>query len=209
MNAADTPRGTQIDSGVDVRYDHGGAARCDHGALIPFLAAMCFFLSAVEYAIPKPVPILRLGLANLPVMLALSKLRFKDYLLLVFVKVASQAFVSGTIFSYVFVFSASGSLASALAMFCLNAAFVSKREKPLLGYIGLSAAGSLANNASQIVLARFFLFGEGTRFIAPLLLIAGCVTGIALGVWTQAFTSRSRWFASIPAAQNKEAEQSR
>ena len=189
-----TARGAGGDSG-------GAAAHNPHNALIPFLAAMCFFLSAVEYAIPKPIPILRLGLANLPVMLALSKLRFKDFLFLVFVKVASQAFVSGTILSYVFVFSAAGSLASALAMFCLYAAFAARRENPLVGYAGLSAAGSLANNAAQLILARFFLFGAGTRFIAPLLLTAGCVTGAALGIFAQAFTARSRWFAAVPGAE--------
>jgi heptaprenyl diphosphate synthase len=169
--------------------------------LIPFLAAMCFFLSACEYAIPKPIPILRIGLANVPVMLALSKLRFKDYALLVFVKVAAQAFVSGTIFSYVFVFSASGSFASALVMFALYRLCMHNRTTPFLGYVGISTAGSLANNAAQIVLARFFLFGEGTRYIAPLLLISGCVTGIALGVFTQLFTERSRWFKNLSVAK--------
>jgi heptaprenyl diphosphate synthase len=164
--------------------------------LIPFLAATCFFLSAVEYAIPKPVPILRIGLANLPVMLSLPKLSFREYALLVFLKVTTQAFVSGTIFSYVFAFSAVGSLASALAMLCVHRLFAEK--KPLTGYVGVSAAGSLANNAAQLLLARFFLFGAGTRFVAPLLLVSGCVTGVALGMFAEAFAARSKWLALVP-----------
>jgi heptaprenyl diphosphate synthase len=171
--------------------------------LIPFLAAACFFLSAVEYAIPKPIPILRVGLANLPVMLSLPKLKFREYAFLVLLKVAAQAFVSGTVFSYVFAFSAAGSFASALTMRGVYLLFAEK--KPLAGYVGISAAGSLANNAAQLALARFFLFGEGTRFIAPLLLVSGCATGTALGMFAEAFAARSKWLALVPDRPRKPA----
>lgn len=40
--------------------------------LVAFFAALCLFLVAVEYAIPKPLPFLRLGLTNLPVILSLQ-----------------------------------------------------------------------------------------------------------------------------------------
>jgi heptaprenyl diphosphate synthase len=181
-----------------VTVTESGESRGEEAKLLAFMAAMCFFLSACEYAVPKPVPILRLGLANAPVILGLSKLRTRSYFLLVFLKVATAAFVSGTIFSYIFAFSAAGSFASALAMRLLYRLFVWKKARPLLGCAGLSAAGSLANNAAQLVLARFFIFREGARYIAPLLLISGFVTGIALGLFTQVFTERSRWYKALP-----------
>ncbi|MDE6773691.1 MAG: Gx transporter family protein, partial [Treponemataceae bacterium] len=71
------------------------------------------FLAAVEYAVPKPLPFLRLGLTNLPVILSLQKMRRRETLLLVLLKIVGQGILPGTIFSYVFVFSAAGSIASA------------------------------------------------------------------------------------------------
>jgi heptaprenyl diphosphate synthase len=155
-------------------------------------------LSAWENAIPKPVPFLRLGLANVPVMLGLSKLRLRNFLLLILLKVTAQGFVSGALFSYIFAFSVAGTLCSALVMRLLFAVFVHNRPSPLVSYTGLSAAGSLANNGAQLILARHMLFGEGTRYIAPLLLFSGLITGVILGIFTQIFTERSRWFTSLP-----------
>ncbi|MDR3312347.1 MAG: Gx transporter family protein [Spirochaetaceae bacterium] len=162
--------------------------------LVPFLAALALFLSTLEYLIPKPLPILRLGLANLPLLLALAKLRAPDYFLLALLKVLGQALVSGTLFSYVFLFSAAGTFAASAAMWVLyHIAGTS-----LVGFIGLSVAGALGNNAAQIALGRFFLFGEGTRYIAPVLLIAGTVTGVGLGLFAERFTAMSKWYAALP-----------
>jgi heptaprenyl diphosphate synthase len=158
--------------------------------LVPFLAALCIFLSAVEYAVPKPLPFMRLGLANLPIILALFLLNARQYFLLVFVKVLGQSIVSGTLFSYIVLFSAGGTLASSLAMFILYRIF-----GRYVSCIGLSLLGALANNSVQLILARWILFGKGAFFLAPLLYTAGAVTGVLLGFFALAFTSSSRWFS--------------
>ena len=67
--------------------------------LLPFLAALCLFLAAVEYAIPKPLPFLRLGLANLPVIVALFVLPTRDIYKLILLKIMGQAIITGTLFS--------------------------------------------------------------------------------------------------------------
>ena len=48
-----------------------------------FFAALCLFLSAIEYVIPKPLPFMRLGLANMPIVLALYVLKRKELCVLV------------------------------------------------------------------------------------------------------------------------------
>ncbi|MBD5426792.1 MAG: hypothetical protein HDR38_04470 [Treponema sp.] len=112
--------------------------------LVAFFAALCLFLAAVEYAVPKPLPFLRLGLTNLPVILSLQTMPRCETLLLVLLKIVGQGILTGTIFSYVFVFSAAGSIASAVAMLTLYAA-----EKHAVSAVGLSLAGALANNLAQ------------------------------------------------------------
>ena len=59
--------------------------------LLPFLAALCLFLAAVEYAVPKPLPFLRLGLANLPVIVALFVMPTRDIYKLILLKIIGQA----------------------------------------------------------------------------------------------------------------------
>ncbi|WP_428768290.1 Gx transporter family protein [Treponema sp. HNW] len=168
-------------------------APVDRQNLIAFFASLCLFLSAVEYVIPKPLPFMRLGLANMPILLGLYIFNRKELSLLVLFKVLGQGFITGTLFSYIFLFSAAGSFASAFAMLILHRA-----GKKHIGPVGISLAGALANTAAQILLSHFMLFGDAVRYIAPVLLISGFVTGLCLGFITGAFASRSKWFALLP-----------
>ena len=135
---------------------------------LSFFSALCLFLSAVEYAVPKPLPFMRLGLANLPVLLAVKKMPARWVLALVLLKIMLQAFISGTLFSYVFLFSLAGSLASGLSIVIIYSLL---KKTDFVSFAGLSLAGALANNAAQIVVARAVIFGKQAYVIAPLLLV--------------------------------------
>jgi heptaprenyl diphosphate synthase len=135
---------------------------------------------------------MRIGLANLPLMLALDIFSFRIFTLLVLIKVLGQAIVTGTLFSYVFLFSFAGSLVSALAMFALRRFPGPKR----LSLAGIGIAGAMLSNGTQLLLARFLVFGPGMQFLIPPFLAAGLVTGLSLGLFCEKFRSRSRWYAS-------------
>ncbi|MGM0432386.1 MAG: Gx transporter family protein [Spirochaetota bacterium] len=169
--------------------------------LIAKLGAFALFLSTIEYLIPKPVPFMRIGLANVPIMLSLSLLNPGGFLLLVVLKVAGQALVNGTLFSYIFLFSLGGSVASSLVMFLLF---------HLLGrhisYVGISIAGALASNLVQLFLAGLLMFGPSIRLIAPPFLIMGAVTSVLLGVFAQRFTATSHWFQAHAGSGFQQAE---
>jgi len=156
---------------------------------IAMLGAFCLFLSAIEYMIPKPLPFLRIGLANLPLMLALGIFPLRSFLVLVCVKVFGQGLITGTLFSYVFLFSLTGTFLSALLMFFLRRMFTRN-----ITFVGIGTAGAMVSNVSQLLLAQAFIFRENVRYIAPPFLIAGLVTGIALGVFCEIFTRRSQWY---------------
>ena len=169
------------------------------GKKVSFLAALCLFLSAIEYAIPKPLPFMRLGLANLPVLLSLSILNTREYILLVLFKIIAQALVSGTLFSYIFIFSLAGSISSAIAMLVFYKIF---SKTSFASYLSYSLAGSLFNNISQIVCSYFIVFKDSTRYIAPLLLLSGLVTGSFLGIFTNLFIQKSRWYNFLQNTDN-------
>lgn len=159
--------------------------------LAAFLAALAFFLSTIEYMLPRPLPFMRLGLANLPILLAVDLLPFGAYMALAFVKVLGMSVLSGSLFSYVALFSLAGTMTSALVMRGLRALAGADR----LSYIGLSVAGAVSSNMAQVALARLFVFGPSARYMAPAFMALGLVTGLALGAFVAAFAAKSEWLA--------------
>jgi len=156
---------------------------------IAWFAALCFFLSTIEYMIPKPLPFLRLGLANLPVMLAIGILPFGQFCALVLIKVLGHGLIGGTLFSYIFVFSMAGTVASAAVMYGLKRLFPKS-----VSYIGISVIGAFASNAAQLTLARWYIFGESAWLIAPPFIAIGAVTGALLGAFANRYAEKSAWY---------------
>lgn len=152
-------------------------------------------LSAIEYMIPKPVPFLRVGIANLPILLGLDLLPLPSLLLVVVLKVVGQGLVGGTLVSYVVLFSAAGSFTSALAMVAARRVF-----GPRMTLLGVSVTGALFGNAAQILLARLLIFGDGAWLIAPPFLAIGTVTSVLLGAFSEHFAARSAWWQGIKRA---------
>jgi len=160
------------------------------GRTLALLGSLCLFLSGIEYLIPKPLPFMRIGLANLPLLLALDLFGFKNFFLLALLKVLGQGLIGGTLFSYVFLFSLAGTFTSAAVMYALRALL----GKKYLGFAGLGCAGAMASNGVQLALAQFLVFGPALRYLAPPFLASGFVTGIALGVVCEYFCRHSEWY---------------
>jgi heptaprenyl diphosphate synthase len=158
---------------------------------LALLGSLCLFLSAIEYLIPKPLPFMRIGLANLPLLLALDILGPKNFFLLALIKVLGQGIIGGTFFSWVFLFSLAGTFSSAALMYVLRGLLGKKH----LGFAGLGCAGAMASNGIQLLLARYLIFGPALRYLAPPFLASGFITGIALGLVCEYFCRHSRWYA--------------
>jgi heptaprenyl diphosphate synthase len=159
--------------------------------LVALLGALCLFLSAIEYMIPRPIPFLRVGIANLPILISLDLLPVPLLLLVVLLKILGQALIGGTLFSYVFLFSAVGSVASALSMLLFRR--LCGRH---ISLVGVGILGALFSNTMQLWLARLLIFGEGAWLIAPPFIALGTVTAAILGAFAERFAARSRWLAS-------------
>ncbi|MFA5570562.1 MAG: Gx transporter family protein [Sphaerochaetaceae bacterium] len=156
---------------------------------VALLAAFALFLSTVEYMIPKPLPFMRLGLANLPLMIALGVARNKEYALLSILKVLGQALVTGTLFSYIALFSVVGTFASVAVMLVLY--HVGKKQ---ISLIGIGVGGAMASNIAQLVLSYYLLFGDAALLIATPFLAVGLISSLILGIFAHQFVTQSRWY---------------
>ena len=159
---------------------------------VSLLGGLCFFLSTLEYMIPKPLPFVRIGLANFPLLLALDILPFSCFVLLAALKVAGQALISGTLFSYVFLFSLGGTAVSSLLMYALRKCL----GKKMISLVGISAAGAMAFNALTLLMAYYFVFGKSIIYAAVPILALGIVTGTLLGFLCEYYIGRSKWYGS-------------
>ena len=161
-------------------------------ALVPVFGALCFFLSAVEFVIPKPLPFLRIGLANVPLILALDIVSFPAFLLLAVIKILGQAFISGTLFSYLLFFSAAGTLGAAFTMYALH-----RIPRKVLSLAGISMSGAFTSNSIQLFIGRYFIFGEGIWYMMPPFLCIGTITSLMLGFFCESFAAESEWYAQV------------
>jgi heptaprenyl diphosphate synthase len=150
--------------------------------MVALAAAICLFLASIEYVIPKPLPFLRIGLANLPLLLALDLFPVSHFFLLLGMKILGQSLIQGSLFSLTFVLSLSGSLASGLVM--LGARRLLKGSTTL---IGISILGAMASNLVQLTLARYIVFGPSAWMIAPPFLLVGLVSSIILGYLAEVY----------------------
>ena len=160
--------------------------------LVALCAAVCLFLSSIEYIIPKPLPFMRLGLANLPVLIALTLLSSRYVFILIFLKIAGQALIHGSFLSIAFLFSFSGALASGLAMMAARQLLGKK-----ISLIGISIIGAFTSNMVQILIARLLVFGENAWLIAPPFLLMGLLSSTLLGFIAQTYLNRSSWIKKL------------
>lgn len=141
-----------------------------------YVASTTLLLSALEYLIPKPLPFLKLGLANLPLLVVLESFGWKEFLVLALLKVCGSSIISGTLFSYVFLLVFFGGMASAVVM-----KGVSSLLKGHISPVGCSVLGALASNLIQLWGASMLVYGPSIWVAAPLLLSIGLASSVILG----------------------------
>lgn len=145
--------------------------------------ALAFVLSYLESLVPINigVPGIKLGLANLVVVTALYTLPKGDAFFISMVRIVLSGLTFGGVFSLVYSF-AGGILAFAV-MLC---------AKKIRGVsvVGVSVLGAAVHNVGQILAAAVVMKNFGIFYYLPVLLIAGGITGLAIGLLSRIIISR-------------------
>lgn len=140
------------------------------------LLSMSIVLSIIESFIPLFngfIPGLKLGLANIIVLIVLYKYEFKDVIFVSILRVIVVGIMRTGLFSVNFFFSLSGALFSCFAM-----ALVKKTH---LSMIGVSVVGSIFHSIGQILIAILFLNNSNMVYYLPWLLLFSIPTGLFIG----------------------------
>lgn len=142
------------------------------------LIAAAMVLSYVEVLIPLNfgIPGVKLGLANLAVLLTLYLFDTKSALLVSVVRIILVAITFGSLAAMFY--SMAGGLLSFLAMALL-------RRIQGFSVIGVSALGGVCHNIGQIAVAAAVVENLNMFFYLPVLMISGIITGVLIGIVCQ------------------------
>ena len=121
---------------------------------------------------PVPVPGMKIGLANIIVLLAMYFINDKAALGISIIRVLMASLLFSGFLG--FLYSVSGALISFLIM------AVAKKIKAL-SIIGVSVLGGISHNVAQICVAILVMGTPGLTYYLPFLIVGGAVTGIAIG----------------------------
>ena len=142
-------------------------------ANIAMLVALAIIFSYVEVLIPINIgiPGVKLGLANLVIVIALYSLDMGDVWLISLVRIVLVGFMFGSLMSIAY--SLAGAIVSLIAMMII-------KKADFFGIMGV--IGAVCHNMAQIAVAAFVVKNNGIYYYVPMLLIAGVITGGIIGV---------------------------
>lgn len=147
----------------------------NRAAYFGVFTALALILGYVESLIPIQfgVPGIKLGLANLIIVMVLCKRGWKEALLLSVVRIVLSGFIFGNLFSILY--SLAGGMLSLLVM-----ALMVKISR--FSTVGISIAGGVCHNIGQLIVAMLAVETYQVGFYLPVLLISGVITGALIGI---------------------------
>jgi heptaprenyl diphosphate synthase len=145
--------------------------------LISIFVAQALVLHIIERLIPVPflTPGAKLGLANIITVISLYIFSFKDAFLIVVIRVILATLVGGSLSG--FLYSITGGVLSLFAMYCIK-----KIGGENISIIGVSVFGAFFHNLGQVIVAALIVQNIIIISYLPILMLAGVVTGIFVGM---------------------------
>ena len=145
--------------------------------------ALALIFSYVETLIPFNfgIPGVKLGLANLIIVIALYKMKITEAYMLSIVRVLLSGFIFGNYFSIIY--SLAGGILSLSTMYLL-------KKKDGFSILGISMAGGVMHNIGQLIVAMLVVETFSVIYYVSVLLVSGLVTGLVIGVVSREMLKR-------------------
>lgn len=149
-------------------------------ALIGILTSLAIVLSIAESFIPSiGIPGVKLGLANIVILLVLYEIGILEAILINLLRVVVTGLVRGTFLSMGFLMSLTGAVLS-LGIMILFYLLIKK-----FSIIGVSVIGSIFHVTGQICVAMIFLGTGYMVYYYPIIGVSAIITGVFVGLVAQ------------------------
>lgn len=151
-------------------------------ALFGIMVALAFTFSYLESLIPFNfgIPGVKLGLANLVVVVALYVMKPGEAFFIAIIRIFLAGLTFGNVYSLAY--SLCGGILSFIVMWLV------KRTR--LSVIGVSMMGGICHNIGQIIVAAIVMETVRIVYYLPVLIGAGLLTGLLLGVISNLIINR-------------------
>ncbi len=152
-------------------------------AVLALLTALSMILSYIEGLLPAfvAIPGIKVGLANLAVVLALYRLGWREAVCVSLVRVLCLSLLFGNAAG--FLYSIAGAVMSLIGMVVLKKTM---RFSPL----AVSVTGGVLHNMGQLLMACILLSAAALCYYLPFLLLGGILSGIVIGVMAAVLLKR-------------------
>lgn len=144
-------------------------------AYLGVFTALALIFSYIETLIPIHfgIPGVKLGLANLIIVVVLYKMGTGDAFVLSVARIVLSGFLFANLFSIIY--SLAGGLLSLAVMAVL-------KKRGTFSVMGISMAGGIFHNIGQMIVAMLVVETFSVAYYLPVLLIAGVATGLLIGI---------------------------
>lgn len=159
-------------------------------AILAIFITLALILSYVDSLIPLAimVPGIKIGLANVIIILALYTMGEKETILISITRVILSSLLFGTILTCLY--SMTGAMFSFIIMLFL-------KKKTDLATLTISIIGAVSHNFGQITMAIFIMNTKEIIYYLPILIITGVISGMLIGIFANVliqFTKKNQIF---------------
>ena len=153
-------------------------------ARIAGLIVIGLLLFIFEAYLPRPIPWLKFGLANIATLIALYWMGWREAVTVTVLRILIGAFFVGTLFTPGFFLSFFGGIMAVLVMSLLH-------RSGWFSLLAISIAGALTHNLTQLFIAAYWLFHNSILwYLTPYLLLTALITGTGIALLTQQLLKR-------------------
>lgn len=144
-------------------------------AYCAMLTALAMIFGYVEVLIPFSfgIPGVKLGLANIVIVLALYILPAYQAFVIQLMRIVLVSFLFGNL--SMMLYSLAGGMLSLLVMFLM-------KRRDAFSVSGVSIAGGVSHNIGQLIVAVLVVQNLKIAFYLPVLIMAGLITGCLIGM---------------------------
>lgn len=152
--------------------------------IIAMLLAMSIVLSYLESFIPVFIPGVKLGLANVIILIMLYEFKFYEAGIVDVIRILIVSFIRGTFLSPTFFMSLSGGILSFLVMLMAS-------KVKIFSCIGVGILGSILHCFGQILVAIWLVGSDAVLYYLPFIGLLSLATGIFTGLISRSYLKRS------------------
>ena len=153
-------------------------------AIVSMLLAAAIVLNYLESLIPMFIPGVRLGLANVIILIMLYEFKWHEALAVDILRILIVSLIRGSFLTPAFYMSLTGGILSYVAMLIFS-------KLKFFSPIGVSVLGAIAHATGQIIACIIIISLDSVIYYLPFIAILSVLTGILSGVIVRIYLKRS------------------